>query len=120
MPSHCQCGIELKCHHDPNAQPDLSDIGDQAEEGQTPVPVPPPNISMETIFRLIQQQQQQQTKWDPEKHTIEVPPDSYGTIFFDGFGQEASRKAPVGYYVLCADSTLFTKIGRRPNSCAIS
>jgi hypothetical protein len=35
------------------------------------------------------------TRWDPEQHSIQTEPDSYGTICFDGFGQVASKKAPV-------------------------
>lgn len=33
--------------------------------------------------------------WDASKHTAPVDPDSYGTVCFDGFGQDASTKAPV-------------------------
>lgn len=49
---------------------------------------------------LAQQLKQQPAKWDAEHNTICVATDSYGRIFFDGFGQEASRKAPVSVGVI--------------------
>jgi hypothetical protein len=48
-------------------------------------------IAMETLSQMSQQQ----LRWEAEQHSVQSDPDSYGTICFEGFGQEASRKAPV-------------------------
>ena len=37
-------------------------------------------------------------KWDADTCTVKVPADCFGLITFDGFGQEASKKAPVSYF----------------------
>src|SRR6218665_3984898 len=37
-------------------------------------------------------------KWDADTCTAKVPADCFGLITFDGFGQEASKKAPVSYF----------------------
>jgi len=84
--------LELSTHHEisshkPESLPPQEDNGEQANE-MLFVQVKSPASASKTL-------QQSEQRWDPEIHTIPSDADSYGTIFFDGFGQEASRKAPV-------------------------
>ena len=67
--------------------------GDGVQTGDSGVVVM--KSAMNTLFQLPDQQQ----RWDPERHTVQSDPDTYGTIIFDGFGQEASRKAPVNVWI---------------------
>ena len=90
----CQCGLELTSHRITSefAQQNANDGDGDTETEET----------KEERIRLQAQQvltqlQQQALKWDSEQHTILADPDSYGTICFEGFGQEASRKAPVRF-----------------------
>jgi len=98
-PTHCQCGLELSTHHVIGTQ--------QPKEGESEQS--PREVRLVVVQSVeekkndkpadqLQQPPPQQIKWDPEIHTVPSDPDSYGTLFFDGFGQEASRKAPVSVF----------------------
>jgi hypothetical protein len=95
-PTVCQCGMELSVHHvtesveqpDDGADDALTD--EQLEQRR--------QLQVQLIAKKMMAQQStmaQPIAWDPEQHSVQAEPDSYGTICFEGFGHEASRKAPV-------------------------
>lgn len=93
-PPQCQCGMTLSGHHVTEAVvlPDDDDLGelltDELQNQRR-------QLAVNMIAKKMMSLQQQQPRWDPELHTVEREPDSYGTIHFDGFGQVASKRAPV-------------------------